>query len=70
MARNQEKAQTLLARWIRMQQNQDKPKRKRRPVLAESCDNLEDAKKFRGQIIRETTKAVSAIQNGKYFSHS
>jgi pre-mRNA-splicing factor ISY1 len=43
-----------------------KPK-ERRPYLASDCNNLKDAEKWRQQIIREISRKVSKIQDGKVF---
>lgn len=47
-----------------------KPK-ERRPYLASDCNNLKDAEKWRQQIIREISRKVSKIQDGKFiiFEH-
>lgn len=42
-----------------------KPK-ERRPYLASDCNNLKDAEKWRQQIIREISRKVSKIQDGKF----
>jgi len=65
MARNSEKAMTALARWRRGKEEEEeglKPTNKR-PYLATECDNLTEAEKWRGQVIREVSKNVTAIQN-------
>jgi len=65
MARNSEKAMTALARWRRGKEEEEdsfKPTNKR-PYLATECDNLPEAEKWRGQVIREVSKNVTAIQN-------
>lgn len=41
-----------------------KPK-ERRPYLASDCNSLKDAEKWRQQIIREISRKVSKIQDGK-----
>merc|ERR1719187_483002 len=38
-------------------------KSQRRPYLATECDNLQEAERWRGQVIREISKNVTAIQN-------
>jgi len=69
MARNQEKAQTMLARWLRYREPHVKEPVKKRPFLAEMCDNLHEAEKWRGQIIKEISKNVSDIQNASLGEH-
>ena len=54
MARNSEKAMTALARWRRGKEEEEeglKPSNKR-PYLATECDNLQEAEKWRGQVIK------------------
>ncbi|UIZ23317.1 hypothetical protein KXD40_007957 [Peronospora effusa] len=66
MARNEEKAQSLLNRWTSMKQDFGDTFKNRRPYRASQCDNLKDAERWRRQIIREISKKVSDIQNGAY----
>jgi len=66
MARNEEKAQTMLNRWITMKKdalNADRGKNERRPFIADECDNLHDAEKWRRQIVKELSRFISQIQN-------
>lgn len=37
----------------------------RRPRLASSCSSLKDCEKWRGEILREISRKVSKIQDGK-----
>uniref|UniRef100_A0A0B6ZNF1 Pre-mRNA-splicing factor ISY1 homolog n=1 Tax=Arion vulgaris TaxID=1028688 RepID=A0A0B6ZNF1_9EUPU len=62
MARNSEKAMTTLARWRASQVGGIKEK-DRRPYLASDCDNLQEADKWRRQIIGEISRKVAQIQN-------
>ena len=39
----------------------------RRPYLATECDNLQQAEKWRRQIIGEVSRKVAQIQNGEYW---
>ncbi|KAJ3294295.1 NineTeen Complex (NTC) component [Borealophlyctis nickersoniae] len=65
MARNEEKAQSMLYRFREAQAAElgFSKKQERRPFLASDCDNLKDAEKWRGQVIREISKKVSKIQD-------
>ncbi|EDO45398.1 predicted protein [Nematostella vectensis] len=64
MARNAEKAMTMLSRWYDVQRKEaGKGIKERRPFLATECDNLQEAEKWRHQIIREVAKKVAQIQN-------
>ncbi|CAI5719416.1 unnamed protein product [Peronospora destructor] len=56
MARNEEKAQSLLNRWTSMKQDFADTFKNRRPYRASQCDNLKDAERWRRQIIREISK--------------
>eukprot|EP01083_Nonionella_stella_P016651 46524_1 len=69
MARNQEKAQTMLARWLRYKEEQVKGPKKRRPYLAELCDDLHEAEKWRGTIIKDISRNVAEIQNASLGEH-
>ena len=40
----------------------------RRPYLASDCDNLQEAEKWRRQIIGEISRKVAQIQNGAFNS--
>lgn len=68
MARSEEKAKSSLSRWISQQksENGQAPQKAKRPYLASLCDNLKDAIKWRGQILREVASQVTLIQNGAY----
>jgi len=65
MARNSEKAMTALARWRRAKEEEEGLAKKpaKRPYLATECDILSEAERWRGQVIREISKNVTAIQN-------
>jgi hypothetical protein len=67
MARNQEKAQSLLNRWLALTRP-EKPK-ERRPYLASECKSLAEAEKWRNQILKEIGAKVLYIQNGSDFSY-
>ncbi|KAG6583082.1 Pre-mRNA-splicing factor ISY1 [Phytophthora cinnamomi] len=69
MARNEEKAQSLLNRWTSMKQDFADTFKNRRPYLASQCDNLKDAERWRRQIIREISKKVADIQNAGSSEH-
>ncbi|KAJ3088974.1 hypothetical protein HK102_007495 [Quaeritorhiza haematococci] len=65
MARNEEKAQSMLYRFREAQAIELglKKTKEKRPYLASECHNLGEADKWRGQIIREISKKVSKIQD-------
>lgn len=63
MARNEEKAQSMLNRFIAMKEEEKKKPKDRRPYLASECRDLADADKWRQQIMREIGRKVAEIQN-------
>ncbi|GAB2287496.1 hypothetical protein Dimus_021871 [Dionaea muscipula] len=63
MARNEEKAQSMLNRFITMKQEEKKKPKERRPYLASECRDLNEADKWRQQIMREIGRKVAEIQN-------
>lgn len=68
MARSQEKAQSVLSRWLAQKKSDsgDTISRKR-PYLASLVNNLKEAQRWRSQILREVSFQVTLIQNGKNF---
>ncbi|RDX83041.1 Pre-mRNA-splicing factor ISY1-like protein, partial [Mucuna pruriens] len=63
MARNEEKAQSMLNRFITMKAEEKKKPKERRPFLASECRDLSEADKWRQQIMREIGRKVAEIQN-------
>jgi pre-mRNA-splicing factor ISY1 len=64
MARNQEKAQSMLNRYLAGRNDDgEAPARKRRPYLASECHDLNEADKWRQQILRDIGRKVLDIQN-------
>lgn len=63
MARNEEKAQSMLSRFRAAQKEEIEGPKERRPFLTTDCDNLKDAEKWRNSILRDIAKKVSQIQN-------
>ncbi|KAF8100178.1 hypothetical protein N665_0229s0008 [Sinapis alba] len=63
MARNEEKAQSMLNRFVTMKESEKKKPLQRRPYLASECRDLADADKWRQQIMREISRKVAEIQN-------
>lgn len=59
----------MLARFWAAKMNRDTKPRRRRPALADTCDRLDLAEKFRKQIIKEISKDVSFIQNAALGEH-
>ncbi|CAI9766976.1 unnamed protein product [Fraxinus pennsylvanica] len=63
MARNEEKAQSMLNRFITMKEEEKKKPKERRPFLASECRDSAEADKWRQQIMREIGRKVAEIQN-------
>ncbi|PNW77216.1 hypothetical protein CHLRE_10g427150v5 [Chlamydomonas reinhardtii] len=63
MARNEEKAQSMLNRFLAGKVEEKKGPKAKRPYLASECRDLVEADKWRSQIIREVGKKVMEIQN-------
>ncbi|KIZ04778.1 putative Pre-mRNA-splicing factor ISY1 like protein [Monoraphidium neglectum] len=63
MARNQEKAQSMLNRFLAGKEAEKRGPKQRRPYLASEVTDLNEADKWRQQILREIGKKVMEIQN-------
>lgn len=63
MARNEEKAQALLNRFVSAKRDANRADKSQRPYLASECDDLSDAELYRRQILKGISKKVSTIQN-------
>lgn len=63
MARNEEKAQALLNRFVAAKRDANRVDMSQRPYLATECEVVKDCEMFRNQIIKEISKKVSLIQN-------
>jgi pre-mRNA-splicing factor ISY1 len=73
MARNVEKANNLLNRWVAMKEDDERVARPgaaasraagtRRPFLASECRSLPDADRWRRDIIREVVQKMAEVQN-------
>jgi len=66
MARNEEKAQSMLNRWLAYKQDlrkSNRPPPQKRPALPTECSTVQDCERWRMQIIRDLSKKVSEIQN-------
>jgi pre-mRNA-splicing factor ISY1 len=84
MARPEEKAQNMLNKWVKMRQEADRASmygggedqysqplsKRKRPYLASECDYLQDAEKFRRDIIREIGEHIRKIQNAGMGEHA
>lgn len=82
MARPEEKAQNMLNKWVKMRQEADRASssllyygeeplsKRRRPYLASECEYLQDAEKFRKDILQEIGEGVRKIQNAGMGEHA
>jgi Isy1-like splicing family len=70
MARNEEKAQSMLHRYLRTRAGEDgqtqlnRGHQQRRPYLATLCEDVDEAQRWHRQVLREISRKVSEIQNG------
>ncbi|GBF95063.1 pre-mRNA-splicing factor [Raphidocelis subcapitata] len=69
MARNAEKAQSMLNRFLAGKEADKRGPKERRPYLATECSDLNEADKWRQQILREVGKKVMEIQNAGLGEH-
>jgi pre-mRNA-splicing factor ISY1 len=63
MARNAEKAQSMLNRYLTGKQEEARGPRARRPYLASECGDLAAADRWRAQVLREVGRKVMEVQN-------
>ena len=59
----------MLNRWLAGKQAEERGERQRRPYLASECHDLNEADKWRQQILREVGKKVMEIQNAGLGEH-
>lgn len=59
----------MLSRWRQAQAEGDTKRPKRRPYLAELCNDLHEAEKWRREIIGEISNLVMLIQNASLGEH-
>uniref|UniRef100_A0A7S3QV93 Pre-mRNA-splicing factor ISY1 n=1 Tax=Dunaliella tertiolecta TaxID=3047 RepID=A0A7S3QV93_DUNTE len=69
MARNEEKAQSTLNRYLAAKVEEERGPKQKRPFLATECRDLNEADKWRQQILREIGKKVMEIQNAALGEH-
>ncbi|KAJ3115266.1 NineTeen Complex (NTC) component, partial [Nowakowskiella sp. JEL0407] len=70
MARNEEKAQSMLYRFREAQMAEmGIVKHQRRPYRSSECDNVSDGEKWRHQIVREVAQKVAKIQDSGLTEH-
>lgn len=71
MARNSEKAAHALNRWVKQKRDLETGLffADKRPRLAEECEDLKKAEKWRHQIQREISKIIAEIQDASLGEH-
>lgn len=69
MARDAEKAQSMLNRFLQAKQDEEKGPKEKRPYLATECHDVVEADRWRGQVIRDIGRQVMAIQNAGLGEH-
>lgn len=69
MARNEEKAQAMLNRFLAGKAEEARGPNQKRPYLATECHDLNEADRWRQQILREIGRKVMEIQNAGLGDH-
>lgn len=69
MARNEEKAQSMLNRFLAAKSEAERGPKQKRPYLATECHDVVEADRWRQQILREIGKKVMEIQNAGLGEH-
>ena len=69
MARNQEKSQAMLNKFLAAKAGFEKKPEERRPYLASMVDNLQEAQKWRNTLVRDISAKVMEIQNSSLGEH-
>jgi pre-mRNA-splicing factor ISY1 len=64
MARNQEKAQSMLNRWVNTMRIPSEFSESKRPEHPAQCLTLKSAEHWRRQLLKDIAEKVSVIQNG------
>lgn len=69
MARNEEKAHSMMNKWTTMKEKMAKGPEKKRPFLSSECDDLTEAEMWRRDVTKEISKKVGKIQNAGLGEH-
>lgn len=69
MARNEEKAQAMLNRFLEAKREENAKPKERRPFLASEVSDVPTAERWRNQILKEVGRKVSEIQNPALGEH-
>ena len=66
MARNEEKANAALNRWVTMKTRERLGFHDKRPLRTIDVTSIVEAEKWRSEVIREISEKTSKIQNGLF----
>lgn len=72
MARDEEKAMSMMNKYLKQREQVEKgtwDNDERRPFIASECNNLKDAEKWRRHVIKEVSGKISEIQNAGLGEH-
>eukprot|EP00906_Rhabdomonas_costata_P034886 RCo049058 len=69
MARNQEKAQSMLNRWQQIKRDMEKGDVQLRPWNTAECRSVPEAERWRKEVIKEVSRKVAEIQNASLGEH-
>ncbi|GAQ80558.1 pre-mRNA-splicing factor ISY1 [Klebsormidium nitens] len=69
MARNEEKAQAMLNRFLEAKREENAKPKEKRPFLASEVSDVPTAERWRNQILKEIGRKVSEIQNPALGEH-
>ena len=64
MARNEDKANAALNRWVTMKTAERLGFHDKRPLRMTEVTSIVEAEKWRGEVLREISQKASQIQNG------
>lgn len=70
MARNQEKAQSMLNRYLQGKKDECRAPKQHRPYIASTVNDIAQADKWRYQIVKEIAQKVGEIQNSALEDHT
>ena len=69
MARNSEKRQELFSRWDQFKKDSGAGVGTKKPFVAAECTSVNEAEKWRRDLVRDITKKISTIQNASLGEH-
>lgn len=69
MARNEEKANSLLNRWVQMKSDERLGMHRKRPYNQDSVETVAEAERWRSEVVNLMSSKVYQIQNRKQHHH-